>query len=98
MNITDYIRPDAFILIPVLYTIGLFLKQTPKVPVWCHVWIELLFAVIACLLCYGFEIQSIVQGILVAGATVVSRDLIANMRSRLTPEKGKKSKKDKEKE
>src|SRR3954467_9603067 len=98
MNITDYIRPDAFILIPVLYTIGLFLKQTPKVPVWCHVWIELLFAVIACLLYYGFEIQSVVQGILVSGATVISRDLIANVISGLTPGKRTKSEKDKEKE
>lgn len=98
MNIIDYIRPDAFILIPVLYTIGLLLKQTPVIPIWCHAWIELSFAVIACLLYYGCEIQSVVQGILVAGATVVSRDFIASMITGFTPEKRTKSEKDKEKE
>ncbi|MBM4764987.1 holin [Bacillus sp. B15-48] len=71
-----YIRPDAIILIPVLYFIGLFLRKTPYIPEWSHVWIQLMFAVIACNLYYGWEIQSVVQGILVTGAAEVSRGLI----------------------
>ncbi|MCQ6277091.1 holin [Bacillus sp. V3B] len=97
MNINDYIRPDAFILIPVLYIIGVFLRQTPCIPLWCHAWIKLLFAVISCLLYYGFEIQSVVQGILVTGAAVMSRDLIVSTMNRFNPEKGTQSKDDKEK-
>lgn len=73
-----YIRPDAFILVPALYFFGLFLRQTPYIPAWIHVWIKLIFAVIACSLYYGLEIQSVVQGVLVTGAAVVSRDLIHN--------------------
>lgn len=77
-NLEMFIRSDAFILVPVLYFIGLFLRQTPYIPVWSHAWIQLFFAVIACLLYYGLEIQSVVQGILVTGAAVIFRGLMHN--------------------
>lgn len=77
-NLDMYIRSDAFILVPVLYFIGIFLRQTPYIPLWSHVWIKLLFAVIACLFYYGLEIQSVVQGILVTGAAMIFRGLIHN--------------------
>ena len=77
-DFTMYIRQDAFILVPVLFFLGLFLKQTPYIPPWCYAWIQLSFAVIACLLYYGFRIESVVQGILVTGTAVISRDLIEN--------------------
>jgi hypothetical protein len=77
MDIADYIRPDAIILIPALYIIGIFLRQTPHIPSWSHSWIKVIFAVIACLLHYGFRIESVVQGILVTGAAVLSRDLLS---------------------
>ena len=73
-----YIRSDAFILIPVLYFISMLLRQTPFIPVWTHVWIQLLFAVIACLLYYGLEIQSVVQGILVTGVAVITSNIFFN--------------------
>ncbi|WP_099362850.1 phage holin family protein [Fredinandcohnia onubensis] len=78
LNLKFYIRQDAFILIPVLYFIGLILKDTPFIPQWTHRWIQLGFATIACLLYYGFIIQSVVQAILVTGATMISEDLIKN--------------------
>src|SRR4051794_4499070 len=77
MDITEYIRPDALILIPALYIIGIFLRQTPHIPFWIHSWLKVIFAVISCLLHYGFRIESVVQGILVAGAAVLSRDLLS---------------------
>ena len=73
-----YIRSDAFILVPVLYIISLILKQTPFIPIWTHAWIQLVFAVIACLLYYGLEIQSVVQGILVTGAAMITTNLFYN--------------------
>lgn len=78
LNLEFYIRQDAFILIPVLYFIGLILKDTPYIAQWTHRWIQLGFATIACLLYYGFMIQSVVQAILVTGATMISEDLIKN--------------------
>ena len=77
MDVTEYIRPDALILIPVLYIIGMFLRQTPHIPFWSHSWIKVIFAVIACLLHYGYRIESVIQGILVTGAAVLSRDLLS---------------------
>ena len=70
LNFDKYIRSDALILVPVLYIISLLLRQTPFIPEWTHAWIQLFFAVIACLLYYGLEIQSVVQGILVTGVAV----------------------------
>jgi len=75
-NLYVYIRQESLILVPVLYIIGLFLRQTPHVPSWVHPWIQLIFASVACLLYYGVEIQSVIQGILVSGLAVISRDLI----------------------
>lgn len=87
LNFEMYIRSDAFILVPVLYIIGFLLKQTPFIPAWSQAWIQLTFAVISCLLYYGWEIQSVVQGILVTGVAVISRDLINNTISGLNKSK-----------
>ncbi|WP_420490538.1 hypothetical protein [Neobacillus niacini] len=56
----------------------MLLRQTPFIPVWTHAWIQLFFAVIACLLYYGLEIQSVVQGILVTGVAVITSNLFNN--------------------
>ncbi len=72
---TLYLRQETFILIPVLYIIGVILGQTPKIPVWTHSWIKVLFSIIACLLYFGLDITSVVQGILVTGAEMILRDL-----------------------
>ena len=34
MNLMDYVIKEAYILVPVLYVIGVFLKRTPKIPDW----------------------------------------------------------------
>lgn len=73
---TIYIRHEALILIPVLYFIGLLLNQTPFIPKWSYGWIKVSFAVVSCLLYFGFDIRFVIQGILVAGAEMVFRDLI----------------------
>ncbi len=75
---TFYIKPEAFILIPVLYCIGLILEQTPFIPKWSFAWIKLIFAVLSCLLYFGMDITSVVQGILVVGAEMVLNDIIQN--------------------
>lgn len=72
----QFIRSDALILIPTLYFLGWILAQTPKIPVWTHAWILMSVAVFSCLLYYGWEIQSVVQGILVTGITVLAKDII----------------------
>ena len=63
-----------------------------------HAWIKLTFAVISCLLYYGFEIQSVVQGILVTGVAVISRDIIYSTLSGLNEKKGTEQENEKEKD
>ncbi|MBB6446057.1 phage holin family protein [Bacillus benzoevorans] len=89
-----YIRPDAFILVPALYFIGLFLKQTPQLPPWIHPWILMAFAILACMLHYGWAIESAVQGILVTGVAVISRDIIENTLTGINQHKETKKKDD----
>jgi hypothetical protein len=79
LNLGLYIRSDAFILVPALYFIGVFLRQTPFIQPWSYAWIQMFFAVTACLLYYGFEIQAVVQGILVTGVAVMFREIIESM-------------------
>ena len=98
MDITEYIRPDAFILVPVLYINGSFLRQTPHIPFWTHPWIKLIFAVIACLLHYGFQIESVIQGILVTGAAVLSRNILSGTINGIDQRKQIKLQKQKEQE
>jgi hypothetical protein len=85
--ISVYIRPEAIILIPTLYFIGLILEQTPIIPKWTHAWIKLLFAIVSCLLYYEFDIRFVVQGILVTGAEMVLRDAIQTILSKSGQEK-----------
>lgn len=74
--LTLYIYPETLILIPTLYFIGMILQQTPFIPNWVQTWIKLIFAVVACLLYFGMDIRSVVQGILVTGAEMILRDTI----------------------
>ena len=72
----SFIRPESVIMIPVLYLIGLFLDRTPIVPSWITPWVQVFVGVTFCLAYYGMIIQAVVQGILVAGSAVLTKDLI----------------------
>lgn len=76
--LATYIQPDSLALIPVLYLIGLFLRQSPQsaIPIWTHPWITLVVGVASCMGYYGPSITAFVQGVLVAGAAVLMKDLI----------------------
>lgn len=71
----DFIYPESVIIIPVLYLIGLFLNRTPKVPPWVTPWIQVVLGVSFCIAFYGFVIQAVLQGVLVAGAATLMKDL-----------------------
>nr|WP_106783337.1 phage holin family protein [Lysinibacillus timonensis] len=76
--IKTLINPESYVLIPVFYIILLFLRQTPKIEPWTHAWIITGISIISCFLYYGFVIHSFVEGVLVAGASILLKDLIHN--------------------
>ena len=58
----------------------------------------MIFAVYACILHYGYQIESVVQGILVAGVAVLSRDLLSITVNGIDQRKQTKVEKQKQKE
>ena len=75
INIMDYIVSESYILIPVLYVVGLFLKKTPKIPDWLIPWILLGVSMLGGFFLAGMSIRGLLQGILVAGVTVFANQL-----------------------
>ena len=76
MDFMNYIAENALILIPVIYIIGMFLKGLKGVSDK-YIPVVLMFVSIAfSVAMLGLNVDSIIQGILIAGATVLSNQLI----------------------
>lgn len=76
MDFLNYITSNALILVPVLYIIGMILKSTPKVSDWTIPYILLPLGILGTIGLIGFSLDSVIQGILVAGAAVFTNQLI----------------------
>lgn len=75
-EIIKFITEEALVLMPVLFILGLLLKNTPKVADWTIPWALLALGVVGSILIVGDVLQGIVQGVLVAGATVLTHQLV----------------------
>lgn len=75
MQIIDYIVKEVYILFPVLYIIGVFLKKTPKLADWLIPWILLGLGMLGGFFVADMSVHGILQGILVAGASVFTNQL-----------------------
>ena len=76
MNITDYITQNALVLIPVLYIIGMIIKNTEKINDKYIPVILLFLGIIGSITVMGFNGDSVIQGVLVTGATVYANQLV----------------------
>jgi hypothetical protein len=75
MDLMNYIVSEAYILIPVLYVIGVFLKKIPNIKDWLIPWILLGLGMLGGFFLSGMQLSGILQGVLVAGATVFTNQL-----------------------
>jgi len=75
-EIIQYIVSEALVLMPVLFIIGLLLKNTPKVPDWTIPWVLLVLGVASGIVIVGDVLQGAIQGVLVTGSTVLAHQLI----------------------
>lgn len=77
---TSYLIEKMLILVPVLYIIGMAIKNTPKISDWLIPWILLGIGVLGALaigLTSGMTIvDAILQGVLATGVTVFANQLI----------------------
>lgn len=76
MEFMDYIIGDALILIPALYILGMIVKNIQAIPDKFIPLILLPFGVVGASLLMGFSASSVIQGILVTGASVYANQLI----------------------
>ncbi|GGK31300.1 hypothetical protein GCM10010965_25110 [Caldalkalibacillus thermarum] len=76
MDWLSYIVQEAFIVVPVLWLIGLFLKKTPHFADWAIVWVLLLLGITFTVALLGPGVESVIQGILVTGVAVFGHQLV----------------------
>jgi O-antigen/teichoic acid export membrane protein len=75
-EIISFITEEALVLMPVLFVIGLLLKNTPKMQDWLIPWALLIIGIVFAILIIGDVLQGIIQGILIVGATVLTHQLV----------------------
>lgn len=71
MEFLEFIVDEMLIAIPVLYIIGYIIKNTPKMLDWVIPYVLVVIAVALAIGMNGLSVDSIIQGVLVAGATVL---------------------------
>lgn len=76
MEFANYIVQNALILIPALYILGMILKTTQKISDKYIPITLLIFGVAGAIGILGISVDSIIQGILVTGATVYANQLV----------------------
>lgn len=75
MDYTKYIIESKLILIPVLYVLGAIIKQSTYIQDKYIPLVVLVVSVALSIADTGIGLESIIQGILVAGATVFTNQL-----------------------
>ena len=76
MEFMEYITENALILIPVLYVIGMFLKALEFIKDKYIPCILLVIGIVFSIALIGLNVNAVIQGILVSGATVLGNQLI----------------------
>lgn len=76
MEFFDYISDNALVLIPVIYIVGMFLKGLEGVSDKYIPFVLMFVSIAFSIAMLGLNVDSIIQGILIAGATVLSNQLI----------------------
>ena len=76
MEVAQYITQNALILIPVLYIIGMIVKNTEKVDDKYIPLVLLIAGIAGAVGIMGVNADAVVQGVLVTGATVYTNQLI----------------------
>lgn len=75
-NLMNYITENALILIPVLYILGVMAKNTEKIEDKYIPIVLLLVGIVLSMFLVGFNVNGIIQGILVTGASVYANQIV----------------------
>jgi len=69
--LNEYIVEQALIVIPVLLILGKIIKGTPRFKDWTIPYILLVIGIVLTTGLLGFNVDAIMQGVLVTGASVL---------------------------
>ncbi len=75
--INEYIIDQALVVIPALLVLGAIIKATPAVRDWTIPYVLLAIGVSFTVALLGFNVDAIIQGVLVSGAAVFGHQLYA---------------------
>lgn len=75
-NLMNYVTENALILIPVLYVLGSILKGTEKIEDKYIPIILLPVGIALSMFLVGFNINGVIQGILITGASVYTNQVV----------------------
>ncbi|MBO7743933.1 phage holin family protein [Paenibacillus sp. MWE-103] len=78
--IQELIDPSLYILLAACWVLGYALKRTPHVPDWSIVYMLTVFAVVVSLFMLGFNVKSVLQGILTGAFSVYGHQLFKQAR------------------
>lgn len=76
MELMNYLSQESITLIPAIWIIGMFLKGMPKIPDWLIPWILMVVSIGGTTFKLGLSMEAVVQGVLVAGASVLGHQLV----------------------
>lgn len=76
MDLLELVQENMYILIGVLYVIGMFLKKTPKVSDWLIPYILLIIAVILATALLQDVWQGVIQGVIITGVAVLANNFV----------------------
>lgn len=75
MDLSTFIVDQALVIIPVLYILGKFLKASELSDKYIPLSL-LAFGIMFSVALLGFNVQALIQGVLVAGTTVFTNELV----------------------
>ncbi len=79
MEVLGYITDKALILIPVLNIIGMIIKHLEKINDKYIPLIVLFFGILGTLGIMGVSVDSVIQGVLVSGASVFGNQIVKQL-------------------
>ena len=75
-----YITEHALILIPVLNILGMIIKGFPKIPDKYIPLILLFFGITGAVAIMGFNVQGVIQGVLITGTAVYGNQIVKQLK------------------
>lgn len=76
----QYITEHALILIPVLNILGMIIKGFPKIPDKYIPLILLFFGITGAVTIMGFNVQGVIQGVLITGTAVYGNQIVKQLK------------------